>query len=205
MTGGCWELHRPSAVGEPSPALRPPLPLPRVREIRVRATLDPPGLRRQLPAAFCPSCPLCRGQPWGKWGALRCCTSFRLDFCLCYQRQHLCLGPGDSSPKPGGFSGMTLRAPQEVDLPVESFLHGEGKATAVSQLAERAVCARRRFPLPWQGTGPPPAPLALPHLPPPRALCQPSATCPLRRTPLCLAPALGLPGTKSWRCPFIRS
>lgn len=46
---------------------------------------------------------------------------------LCFWRQHSPWVWVTLSPK---FSGMMLRTPQELDLLVESVLHGEGKATA---------------------------------------------------------------------------
>lgn len=105
-----------------------------------------------------------------------------------------------TSPRPTGLSVVTLRTPQAPDLLVESILHWEGKATAVWQLAERAVCAQSL------GTvrDSPGSPHSL-HLPPPAVLCQPHSTCPFQRTSPCLVPAPGLLGTKCWRCPFTLS
>lgn len=56
-------------------------------------------------------------------------------------------------PQTKGFSVVAPRTPQAADLLVESILLWEGKGTAVSQLAERAVCAQSRLPLPWHGAG----------------------------------------------------
>lgn len=56
-------------------------------------------------------------------------------------------------PRPRGFSVVTLRTPQAADLLAKSILQWEGKATAVLQLAEGAVCAQSRLPLPWHGAG----------------------------------------------------
>lgn len=92
---------------------------------------------------------------------LRCCSSLGLNFCLCYRRQRLCSGRGDSFPRPRGFSVVILRTPQAADLLVESILHWEWKAIAVLQLA---VCAQSRLPLPWHTAGLPWLPSLSPSL-----------------------------------------
>lgn len=100
---------------------------------------------------------------------------------------------------------MTLRVRQAPDLLVESVLRWEGKATAVSQLAELALCAQSRGSLCLGTAQDSPGSPHFPRLPPPAVLCQPHSTCPFQRTPPCLVPAPGLPGTKCWRCPFTLS
>lgn len=139
-----------------------------------------------------------------KRAGLRRCSRLGLNFCLCYRRQHLCPGQGDSFPTPRGFRVVTLRTPQAPDPLVESISHWEGKATAVSQLADRALCAQSRLPLPWHGAGLPWLP-SLSPCPTSRGSVPATLPCPFQRTPLCLIPAPGLPGTKCWRCPFTPS
>lgn len=157
----CW--------AQPSPA-RQPIASGSGKSSEIWTLLGSPGSCQVPPALPARSA---EGGSREKRAGLRRRSSRGLNFCLCHRRQRLCSGRGDSSPRPRGFSAEILRTPRAADLLVESILHWEGKATAVLQLAERAVCAQSRLPLPWHGAGLP----WLPSLSPsPTSCCSVPAT-----------------------------